>query len=111
MRRDRERLVDIKEAIEGVEKYASRGKDAAMGDELIRVWIVYHLQTIGEAVRLLSPELKQRHPEISWTQIVGMRNLLVHEYFVVDTEAVWSAVERNLPLLKLAIARMLDDAN
>ncbi|HEX9750118.1 MAG TPA: HepT-like ribonuclease domain-containing protein [candidate division Zixibacteria bacterium] len=109
MRRDRDRLQDIIEAIEAIEKYTARGKDNALGDELVNVWIVHHLQTIGEAARLLSPELKEQRPDIPWSKVVGMRNLLVHEYFMVDTEAVWMAVERDLPSLKGAVTSLLSE--
>ena len=54
MRDDRERLLDIVEAIERIEKYASEGRAAFEENELIQTWIVHHLQLIGEAVRALS---------------------------------------------------------
>lgn len=57
MRDDRERLLDIQEAIERIEKYAVRGREAFERDELIQTWVLHHLQIIGEAVRALSPEL------------------------------------------------------
>ena len=52
MRSDRERLIDIKEAIVKIEKYSIRGKGVFMEDELIQTWMLYNLQIIGEAVRL-----------------------------------------------------------
>ena len=55
MRSDRERLLDIQEAIERIEKYATRGREAFERDELIQTWILHHLQIIGEAARALSP--------------------------------------------------------
>jgi len=104
MRDDRERLLDIQEAIERIEKYADKEKNGGQDDELIIVWIVHHLQIIGEACASMSKEFMEQHPEIPWREIVGMRNILVHHYFEVDDEAVWSAVLRDIPDLKEKIA-------
>ncbi len=89
MRDDGQRILDIFEAISNIEKYASRGHEAFSADELVRTWIAYHLQVIGEAAANLSTELRRIYPEMPWTQITGMRNTLVHQYFGVDWEEVW----------------------
>jgi uncharacterized protein with HEPN domain len=107
VRDDRERLLDILEAIERTERYAERGKLAFEKDELVQVWVLHHLQIIGEAARALDDSFKAESPEIPWTQIVGMRNILVHQYFDIDTEIVWSVVENDLPRLKAKIQGLL----
>ena len=108
MRDRRERLRDILEAIERTEKYAARGKAAFDQDELVQVWILHHLQVIGEAARSLDPELIMDLPEIPWSDIIGMRHVLVHHYFEIDTEIVWSVVERDLPRLKEQVRARLE---
>ena len=60
MRKERERLLDILEAIERIEKYAEEGKDAFEADELIQTWIVHHIAIIGEACRNLPNEFQAR---------------------------------------------------
>ena len=97
MRDRQERLRDILEAIERTEKYAAKGKSTFDQDELVQVWILHHLQVIGEAARSLGPELMDDLPEIPWSDIIGMRHVLVHHYFEIDTEIVWSVIERDLP--------------
>jgi uncharacterized protein with HEPN domain len=109
MRDDRERLLDIQEAIERIERYAARGREAFERDELIQTWVLYHLQIIGEAARALSPEFTGQHTEVPWPRIVGMRNILVHNYFGIDAAIVWSVVERDLPPLKRQVASILGD--
>ena len=69
MRRDRQRLEDILEAIERIEKYASGGRATFDRDELVQTWVLHHLQIIGEAVRGLSDEIRSAHPDIPWAQI------------------------------------------
>jgi uncharacterized protein with HEPN domain len=76
-------------------------------DELVQVWTVHHLQIIGEAARALSPAYRQAHPEVPWARIIAMRNILVHDYFAVDLEEVWSAVEQDLPVLKRQVMALL----
>jgi uncharacterized protein with HEPN domain len=109
MRDDRERLLDILEATERIEKYTSHGSEAFERDELIQTWVVHHLQIIGEASRALSAGLRDSHPEIPWSQIIGMRNILVHHYFGVDVAVVWAAVENDLPALKRQIQTLLSE--
>jgi uncharacterized protein with HEPN domain len=108
MRDPQERLRDILDAIAGIERYAARGRDAFDQNELIQVWIVHHLQIVGEAAAQLGRDFHDAHPEVPWPQIVAMRNILVHEYFGVDLGEVWNAVERDLPGFKLAIEGLLN---
>jgi hypothetical protein len=63
---------------------------------LIQSWIVRHLQIIGEAARAIPDATRQLTPNVPWMQIIGMRHILVHNYFGVDAEAVWAVVEREL---------------
>ena len=86
---------------------AEEGKGAFEADELIQTWIVHHITIIGEACRTLPEEFQARYTNVPWADIVGMRNILVHHYFGIDTEAVWSVVEHDLPELKLNIQVIL----
>ena len=107
MRDDRQRMLDIQEAIAYIEKYTVRGRAAFDQDELIQTWVVHHLQIIGEASRGISQSFRDQHPEIPWTKIVGMRNILVHFYFGIDEEIVWSVVVNDLPDLKREVENIL----
>ncbi len=100
MRDARERLQDILDAIDHIQRYAARGREAFEADELLQNWFVRHLQIIGEAARLLPEEIRATAPDIPWSEIIGMRHILVHNYFGIDTQVVWDAVERDLPSLK-----------
>ena len=111
MRNERERLLDIQEAIARIEKYATSGKIRFEHDELIQSWIVRHLQIIGEAARGLSETTITQHPEIPWRNIIGMRHILVHNYFGIDRAIAWRAVKDDLPDLKSNVQKLLEDAS
>jgi uncharacterized protein with HEPN domain len=62
---------------------------------------------IGEAARALPMEVRTLAPELPWPKIIGMRNILVHGYFDIDTDIVWQAVTNDVPVLKPAIVSLL----
>ena len=106
MRDDRERLRDMLEAIARIRRYSGRGRGAFEGDELVQTWIVHHLRILGEAAARLSADVRARTPA-PWRKIVGMRNILVHEYFRIDRDAVWAVIEHDLPALEPEVRRAL----
>lgn len=109
MRGDRERLLDMLEAIRKIEQYAHDESFTSPQDELVEVWMVHHLQIIGEAASRISDDLRKKHPEVSWGGMIGMRHVLVHGYFETDKDIVWKAVEQDLPKLKTQIEKMLSE--
>jgi uncharacterized protein with HEPN domain len=108
MRDDRERLLDILDAIEKIEKYAAKGREAYDSDELLQSWMVHNIFIIGEAAARISENLQEAHSDIPWTKIIAMRNILVHAYFRVDPDEIWEVVEHDLPILKTAVQSLLD---
>jgi uncharacterized protein with HEPN domain len=66
MRSEKERLLDILEAIERIERYAAKGKPAFYADELIQNWMVNHISVIGEACRSLSNEFQAEYANVPW---------------------------------------------
>lgn len=108
MRDDRERLLDIIEAITRIERHTAGGRPS-LQDELVQIWVIHNLEILGEAARGLSDELPRRHPDVPWREMVAMRNVLAHGYFGIDIERVWTTVERDLPKLKEQIAAILAD--
>jgi len=107
MRDDRARLQDILEAIARIEQYRAGGRSAFDQNELVQTWVIYHIQIIGEAARGLSAQLTAQHPQVPWSGIVGMRNILIHTYFRINRDAVWKVVEHDIPALKQQISQIL----
>jgi uncharacterized protein with HEPN domain len=108
VRDDREKLLDILEAIEKIDRYSGIDKNTYERDELIQTWMVYNTQVIGEAASQLSEEFRSKHSDIPWRAISSMRNATVHAYFRVDLDAVWTVVRDDLPGLKRRIQRIVD---
>ena len=100
MRSDQERLEDILEAIEKIERYIPRGIQAFEADEMLQVWVVRHLHIIGEAASRVTLETQNRFPGIPWGKMIGMRHVLVHGYFEIDLDIVWSVIENDIGPLK-----------
>lgn len=100
MWRDEAYLLDMLLAARKIVNF-SQGYDLEKfsSDELLQHAVIRLIQIIGEAARKISMAYKNDFPQIPWTQIIGMRHRLVHEYFRVETEIVWEAVERDIPPL------------
>jgi uncharacterized protein with HEPN domain len=99
-----ERLHDIQEAIDRIMKYTNEGRYRYDHDELVQTWVTHNLYIVGEAARSIAnefPDFKELHPEIKWTEIIGMRKVLAHRYFDIDPDALRAAVNQDLQELKL----------
>lgn len=107
MRQDRERILDILGSIERIRRHASSGRERFEADELVQVWVIHHIEILGEAARGVSQALRESHPEVPWREMAGMRNVLSHHYFGIDVERVWTTVERDLPRLEAQLVAIL----
>ena len=107
----RDFLVDIINAIRDIDSFV-KGMDfeSFISDKEKIYAAVYCLQVIGEAVKNIPDEIKEKYQGIPWRKIAGMRNRLIHGYFAVDPERVWETIKRDLPPLKEAINKILQGA-
>ena len=100
-------LEDIKDSIRKIEKYTRGvGLDKFSRDEKLIDAVVRNLSIIGEAVINIPKEIKGKNPDVSWKEIKGMRNKVIHEYFGIDEEILWKTIKEELPIFKDQIKKI-----
>lgn len=99
MRDDREYLEDIRVAANRILQFTSEGRSAFEADLRTQDAVIRNIQVIGEAVKHLSPKLRDANPQVPWRNVAGTRNLVVHHYFLIDFNLIWDIIEGHLPAL------------
>lgn len=108
MSRDREYLLDIFEAAKLALSYvAGKNKEQFVKDTQCQDAVIRRLEVIGEAARRVSEATKAALPELPWSVMVGLRNVLIHKYDNIDLAIVWNTVADDLPKLVAALASAL----
>ncbi len=108
-RGDIEFLSDIQEAIRRIGIY-TKGIDYENFLEDIKTQdaVIRNLEIIGEAAKNISDDFKEKHPQILWKDLAGVRDKLIHHYFGANLEVVWYIIKDDLPRLKEEIRRILE---
>ena len=103
-------LEDIIESIEKIEEY-TRGldEDDFKEDSKLQDAVMRRIGIIGEAVKNIPNSFRKKYDEIPWNKIAGMRDIIIHAYFKVDLDIVWSIIKDDLPILKKQIQKVKDD--
>ena len=103
-------LDDIIEAIDVINGYmAGVSHDHFFDTRLIQDAVLRRIAIIGEAAQHLPRQLTDRYPAIPWVDIVGMRNRVIHGYFVVSLDRIWNVIHHDLPVLRQAIEELRDE--
>jgi len=107
---DKIRLEHVVEAINEINTFAN-GKiiDDLYGNSMFRSAVYYQLTIIGEAVNKISEQTLSLLPLIEWRKIVDTRNIITHEYALVDEEVVWDIIQKKLPELEKAVKTLLKE--
>ena len=102
------RLLDIQDAIDRVFEYVE-GMDYGtfLSDQKTQDAVARNIEIIGEASRALPGELRERADSIPWQDIVGMRNVVIHEYFGILPDVVWDVIQHEFPVLRDQIVQLL----
>lgn len=105
---DKQRIQHIREAIDHIENF-TQGVDyeAYMTNLQLRLALVKLLEIIGEAAVALSDKLRNEFSDIEWRTLKAVRNVLVHEYFGINYEIVWTSIQRDIPVLKEKIDHII----
>lgn len=103
-----QRVQHILDAIEKVERrVVGLDESTFAASDLVHDSVLYQLAILGEAANVLSEDVRERHPQIPWPQIVAFRNRIMHEYHSLSLRLVWQTIQQDLPALKLAMEQEL----
>ena len=100
---DRVYLGHIREAIDRIREYTKGGAEVFKSDIKTQDAVYRNFEVIGEDIKRISEDLKSRHPNVDWRKATAMRDVLVHDYAVIDVQTIWSTVERDLPKLAASL--------
>ncbi|MBN2501747.1 MAG: DUF86 domain-containing protein [Anaerolineales bacterium] len=109
MRPEKLYLVDILEAADAILRFIEPiQEDEFLNDELRQSGVLQKLIVIGEAAARVSKDLQAKYSEVEWPDIIGFRNIAVHEYFAVMWEIVWETAVTDIPKLRNQIEGILE---
>lgn len=79
--------------------------------DMIQDAVIRRIEIIGEAAKNVSIDFREKYPDIVWKKIAGMRDKLIHGYFIVDVERVWNVIVKDIPALKKQIEDIIHKEN
>jgi len=107
--RDNGRLEHILSAIDNVDSFLEgKNLDDLQTNKMMFFAVVKNIEIIGEAANNLTKELREKHLEVSWKDVISMRHVLVHDYYNIDAKTAWQTAKDNLPELRRQISAILE---
>jgi uncharacterized protein with HEPN domain len=103
-------LAHVEECLDRIDEYTAEGRDAFFGSTMIQDSVLRNLHTLSESMQRISESLKTRHPDVPWRDLVGFRNVIVHNYLGIDLDTIWEVVEDQLPRLRREVVVMKREA-
>jgi len=103
-------LFDISQAIDKIENFCNGiSFEHLMEDERTKDAVLRNIQVIGDAAKNLPKSVVTRHPEVDWSGLAGIRDIVTHRYFRVDWQLVWKSIREELPVLRTQIKALLKE--
>lgn len=110
MRLEKIRMQDILDSIQKIEDRTNLSEAEFEQNEMLQVWVLHHLQIIGEASAHLTKETRNCLRHLPWQDIISMRNIIVHHYFDIDARVIWNTAKDDLTALKDGIESLLKES-
>ena len=108
--RDKGRLEHMLEAIGNVDEFTQGiSFEELVGNKMLRHAVAHNIQVVGEAAYKLTKEFCAAHPEVQWRDIVGLRHVLVHDYYKIDFPELWIIIQEELPPLRNQIETIVQE--
>ena len=100
---------DILSRIEQIERFTHDGKQAFMADDRTQEAVIRCFEVIGEAIRRMDANLLAKYSHFAWSDYIGFRNVLIHQYDMIQIDKIWQSVEEDIEPLKQIILTILAD--
>ena len=101
-------LVDIEESCKKIVHYTEgMDRDPLFADEMRFDAVLFNLHVIGEAVKKLPTDLREKYQDIAWREIAGLRDFVAHAYFALDLDILWDAIRRDIPPLRVRVREII----
>jgi uncharacterized protein with HEPN domain len=101
-------LSDIINAMDSIEKFVGdMSLEEMMQNDMVSSAVIRKFEIIGEAAKHIPDQMREKHSEIAWLRMAGMRDRLIHAYFGIDYELVWDAIKIEIPQIKYRLKNML----
>lgn len=110
MNRSNMSLNDILESMNRIDKYISGVEyDSFLNNQMLIDAVIRNLEIIGEAARNVPEEIRSKYPKIPWRNMIGLRNILIHQYFGVDESIVWEIIQADLPEARPNLLKAIEE--
>lgn len=111
MRNAKYYLFDVLDTIDKLGKISDLDSKTFVEDEVLPSFACFKLISVGEAMKSISEEFQSQYPDIDWKKIIGMRNVLTHDYYEMNPEIVFKTIKNDLPDLKRKVLKIVSDNN